>query len=303
MRGTVRRSVQHDQQFREQYARAPARWPEFPKHYARPRDTRHGVPMSDIEKAARQRFGERLVMARMLKLALDQPAFAERFGLDVRQVRDAERAQIATPAGLLQIVEAIEVGETDLIVSNVQPSEPRGLLTNVVISGTDDLTKPDIAEPRPGAPDHGSEPHALPAKPKTIEFSVACTHARAPARCVRPVDPDADRRHLWRAHWAACRAVYAENAARHARHIAARGARPAEPDLRAPPFPDALRGLTCGARTRAGTPCKRTAIESNGRCKNHGGSSTGPRSKEGMEAARANLALRWADRARARQAP
>ena len=32
---------------------------------------------------------------------------------------------------------------------------------------------------------------------------------------------------------------------------------------------------TCGAKTRAGTPCKHKAME-NGRCKLHGGKSTGP---------------------------
>jgi hypothetical protein len=48
-----------------------------------------------------------------------------------------------------------------------------------------------------------------------------------------------------------------------------------------PPFPDSLRGLTCGAKSRRGSPCKLTAIYSNGRCKFHGGCSTGPRSAEG----------------------
>lgn len=39
--------------------------------------------------------------------------------------------------------------------------------------------------------------------------------------------------------------------------------------------------MTCGARTRAGTPCKRRDIYINGRCKLHGGMSTGPRIAEG----------------------
>lgn len=43
-----------------------------------------------------------------------------------------------------------------------------------------------------------------------------------------------------------------------------------------PLFPELLRGLTCGAKTRAGTPCKRTDLFSSGRCKFHGGMSTGP---------------------------
>ena len=39
--------------------------------------------------------------------------------------------------------------------------------------------------------------------------------------------------------------------------------------------------LPCGARTRAGTPCKRLGIFWNGRCRLHGGMSTGPTSPEG----------------------
>lgn len=37
----------------------------------------------------------------------------------------------------------------------------------------------------------------------------------------------------------------------------------------------------CGARTRKGTPCLRKDIYRNGRCKLHGGWSTGPKSKKG----------------------
>ena len=38
----------------------------------------------------------------------------------------------------------------------------------------------------------------------------------------------------------------------------------------------------CGARTRAGTPCKRKDIwYPSGRCKLHGGLSTGPKTKKG----------------------
>jgi len=45
----------------------------------------------------------------------------------------------------------------------------------------------------------------------------------------------------------------------------------------------------CGAKTRQGTPCKNTRIYKNGRCKNHGGLSTGPRTEEGKAKALANL--------------
>ena len=45
----------------------------------------------------------------------------------------------------------------------------------------------------------------------------------------------------------------------------------------------------CGAKTRQGRPCKNTRIYKNGRCKNHGGLSTGPRTEEGKARALANL--------------
>jgi hypothetical protein len=45
----------------------------------------------------------------------------------------------------------------------------------------------------------------------------------------------------------------------------------------------------CGARTRRGTQCQSPAM-ANGRCRMHGGKSTGPRSIEGLERSRkANL--------------
>ena len=51
-----------------------------------------------------------------------------------------------------------------------------------------------------------------------------------------------------------------------------------------PPFPEECRGLDCGATTRAGTPCKRHDISlMNGRCRLHGGDSTGPRTKRGKK--------------------
>jgi hypothetical protein len=42
----------------------------------------------------------------------------------------------------------------------------------------------------------------------------------------------------------------------------------------------------CGARTRKGTPCQSAAMP-NGRCRMHGGMSTGPRTPEGIERIRA----------------
>lgn len=46
---------------------------------------------------------------------------------------------------------------------------------------------------------------------------------------------------------------------------------------------------TCGAKTRAGHPCRSRVIFGNGRCKCHGGLSTGPKTSEGRMRALANL--------------
>ncbi len=55
------------------------------------------------------------------------------------------------------------------------------------------------------------------------------------------------------------------------------------PDMKwnPPPFPKECRNMICGAKTRPGHPCKRRDLFTNGRCKFHGGASTGPISKEG----------------------
>ena len=49
---------------------------------------------------------------------------------------------------------------------------------------------------------------------------------------------------------------------------------------------------TCGAKTRKGTPCKCLQVFRNGRCKFHGGLSTGPRTAEGIAAVTATL-VKW----------
>ena len=41
-------------------------------------------------------------------------------------------------------------------------------------------------------------------------------------------------------------------------------------------------GQRCEARTRRGTPCQRPGNKISGRCKLHGGRSTGPRTEEGV---------------------
>lgn len=38
---------------------------------------------------------------------------------------------------------------------------------------------------------------------------------------------------------------------------------------------------TCGAKTRSGSPCKRQDLLRGGRCRLHGGLSTGPKTLEG----------------------
>lgn len=58
---------------------------------------------------------------------------------------------------------------------------------------------------------------------------------------------------------------------------------------------------TCGAHTRKGTPCRCLAMP-NGRCKLHGGMSTGPRTTEGWARTRAGLAAYW-NRMRAGKVP
>lgn len=40
-------------------------------------------------------------------------------------------------------------------------------------------------------------------------------------------------------------------------------------------------GKRCGAKTKGGDPCQRPAVARTGRCPNHGGKSTGPRTEEG----------------------
>ena len=49
-------------------------------------------------------------------------------------------------------------------------------------------------------------------------------------------------------------------------------------------------GQRCGAKTRRGTPCQRPANKRNGRCRLHGGASSGPRTEHGRaKIAAANL--------------
>jgi hypothetical protein len=85
-------------------------------------------------------------------------------------------------------------------------------------------------------------------------------------------------RKLWRDHFAVHEKVAAEWRARDYQ----------SPPPVFPPFPDKLRDLTCGAKTRAGTPCKRKDLYTNARCPLHGGLSTGPTTPEGKANAAKN---------------
>lgn len=92
------------------------------------------------------------------------------------------------------------------------------------------------------------------------------------------IDLDKVRRARWRAY---CQATAEIGAAWRARGYG-------HPPPAFPALPEDLQGLTCGAKTRAGTPCKQTSIYENGRCKLHGGLSTGPTSDAGRARAAMN---------------
>jgi hypothetical protein len=57
-----------------------------------------------------------------------------------------------------------------------------------------------------------------------------------------------------------------------------------------------LRESQCGAKTRAGHPCRRKGLGRGGRCPNHGGASTGPRTIEGRRRIAEAQRKRWAAR-------
>jgi hypothetical protein len=84
--------------------------------------------------------------------------------------------------------------------------------------------------------------------------------------------PDDEKRILFRAWWA--KAEAAQAAGRYVQSC-----------------PRYLRGLTCGASKKDGKSCRSTTLRANGRCKFHGGASTGPRTPEGRARALENLKL------------
>jgi hypothetical protein len=103
--------------------------------------------------------------------------------------------------------------------------------------------------------------------------------SRTDARGTLPVSESTpDKRRRWREYLDTCSVI----------HRAWRERGYQCPPAKTPPFPDDLRDMECGARTKAGTPCKLTAIYINGRCKWHGGCSTGPKTEAGKEQSRIN---------------
>ncbi|QUD86957.1 HGGxSTG domain-containing protein [Phenylobacterium montanum] len=112
---------------------------------------------------------------------------------------------------------------------------------------------------------------------------------------------------VWEAYRRTCEEVERANADLR-RSFMVRARSPSIPYPKRPPeleqFPPAeLSCLPCGARTRAGTRCRLTTIYENGRCKFHGGASTGQRTDAGRERAIANLQLRWKARCEADPKP
>lgn len=101
-------------------------------------------------------------------------------------------------------------------------------------------------------------------------------------------------RKLWRAHFDECARLSQAYSAAQQRYVESGGMTQLPRFSGYPSLPFELRGLACGAKSRKGQPCKRTDLMTNGRCKFHGGLSTGPKTMEGRHQARANLAKRWA---------
>lgn len=64
------------------------------------------------------------------------------------------------------------------------------------------------------------------------------------------------------------------------------------------PWLEHLQHIPCGATTRAGTPCKITVLQRNGRCKLHGGMSTGAKTKAGRKRQRDGYQA-WLEREKA----
>jgi hypothetical protein len=110
-----------------------------------------------------------------------------------------------------------------------------------------------------------------------MTFTLKFARSRLFIRAVGPMSDEQQRRlKAWkRAH----RRVAADWKARYGDSI---------PVPVSPIFPDGLVGLSCGARTRQGGSCKQPALLPSGRCRYHGGESTGARTAEGKAKSAAN---------------
>jgi len=111
---------------------------------------------------------------------------------------------------------------------------------------------------------------------------------------------DKDRRRLLKAYWLELARVKAlrfkmmideREGKRRAEFFVDHGVYPPRPRLPPwPEFPPECIDMTCGGRgRRKGTPCQCKEIEHNGRCKWHGGRSTGPKTAKGKIRSLANL--------------
>ena len=97
-----------------------------------------------------------------------------------------------------------------------------------------------------------------------------------------------EKRKLYRQYYSTCDAIRTqhatENATRLERWLNGNRRNPPPgntPRPPTPPYPEEILGMACGAKTRKGTPCKRFDLYLSGRCKFHGGKSTGPKTAEG----------------------
>lgn len=210
-------------------------------------------------------FGGQLFRLRWRRLGLGREAFAARYGLTVGALQDAEQNRGEPSRAMKALVAAIEAA-------------PEAVAKAVAAAG--------FARPEPPAPMHRRKRHAANLD-AGIEGALARRMARSQQRQEVPkAAQPTDLKKRWREHLDEREAMFAAWRARGYSY----------PPPATVPFPDDLRDLTCGAKNRQGGPCRNRDIYRNGRCRFHGGLSTGPKSVEGRAQARSNLGRRWVDR-------